>query len=217
MKIQQKYTSIIFDLDGTLIDSSPSILKCFRIILENAGIEHLVPLDSSIIGPPLRQTLMNISGLSQGDQLERLAVDFQRMYDTEGFKETNVYSGVNEMLFQLDSCGIPMTIATNKRLAPTLKILSHLGWEHYFTEVGALDMINPSFPSKAALLGYLLEKSGKNPEAVLYIGDKHDDAAAAEANGMPFVAAGWGYGEWSDVSLPKEWSVVDAPLQLIEM
>jgi phosphoglycolate phosphatase len=104
-----------------------------------------------------------------------------------------------------------MAIATNKRRVPTLKILKYLGWEQYFTIVGTLDMCSPPHPDKGSLIKYLLQVMERDGKASLYVGDKREDGEAAQANGMAFVAAGWGYGEWDSAKMPIGWRFVENP------
>lgn len=214
---ESRLKSVIFDLDGTLIDSAPGILACFDRILRDVGISPRLPLDSRLIGPPLRQTLKVLTGIEEEDELCHLVARFKVYYDSSGYLETLVYEGIEELLALLHHRGIPLAIATNKRRIPTLKILAHLGWEHYFRLVGSLDTPNPAHPDKASLIAAMIEELNLPPTRTLYVGDKHDDGLAAEANHMPFAAAAWGYGRWEPVSARKNWAIVRSPLELNEI
>jgi phosphoglycolate phosphatase len=214
MKPLSPYQSVVFDLDGTLIDSAPGILASFASVLERAGIAPAVPLDDSVIGPPLRQTLMIISGLPDGADLDRLALDFREVYDTEGYLTTLSYPGVDEMLCELAAHRIPLAIATNKRRVPTLKILDHLGWGGYFRLVGTLDTPGSQHADKASLIKSVLADTGARGPSSPYIGDKWEDGEAASANGMPFFAASWGYGAWDRATMQAPWGLVHAPGEL---
>ena len=214
MKYANAYNTVIFDLDGTLIDSSPSILNCFGQVLNSAGLAPLVPLVSSLIGPPLRQTLINLTGITDSAVLDRLVDDFKECYDADGYKATLVYGGVDEMLAQLADSDITLAIATNKRRIPTLKIVEHLGWERYFLIVGTLDMPVPPHIDKAAMIRQVLNDIGAIAELSLYVGDKLEDGEAAQANHIRFIAAGWGYGEWDSVVMLNNWNYLASPIGL---
>jgi phosphoglycolate phosphatase len=211
------HRSIIFDLDGTLIDSSPSILGCFARILRDARLQPVVPLDHTLIGPPLRSTLMKISGLAAGRELEELAAAFRAVYDSEGFRATRVYPGIEGLLSGLYRKGIRLSIATNKRMVPTLKILEHLEWKRYFARIGALDDPAAPQPDKASLLGSILRENGNDAAAAVYVGDKWEDGEAAASNKMPFYAAQWGYGAWTGVALPGGWHIVRTPEEMLNL
>jgi len=79
---------ILFDLDGTLIDSAPSILETFAAILEAKGIEPVFPLDNRIIGPPLRGVLQQLLGDDDSFLIPELSEDFINRYDTNGYKRS---------------------------------------------------------------------------------------------------------------------------------
>ena len=209
------FDAIIFDLDGTLIDSAPSILASFRLVLEEAGISPQVPLTPSLIGPPLRQTLTTISGIAPGPLLDELAAAFARIYDSTGYRATVVYTGVPELLQELAGAGVVLAIATNKRRVPTLKILEHFGWDGYFGRVGTLDTPTPPHADKGALIAALLADLDLEPRRTLYVGDKSEDGEAADANGMNFIAAGWGYGRWEQPSLPGHWKYACLPIEIL--
>lgn len=218
MKAPSRYQKmVIFDLDGTLIDSAPSILECFAAALREANLQPVLPLDSTLIGPPLRQTLMNLTGLPAGETIEQLVEGFKNAYDSVGYQASRVYPGVEELLAALASNSTPMAIATNKRLTPTLKIVEHFGWHRYFRVVGALD--NPASPSpdKTALIKSILADCQVAAPNASYIGDKHEDGVAAAANGVPFCAACWGYGAWDAAALAPGWALAASPAQLTEM
>ena len=76
-------TDILFDLDGTLIDSSPGILASFARVLEANGLAPAVPLEASLIGPPLAVTLRQVSGVRDEALLARLVDAFKADYDAE--------------------------------------------------------------------------------------------------------------------------------------
>ncbi len=188
---------LIFDLDGTLIDSAPSILSCFALALDEEGFTPRVPLTSAIIGPPLMETLAILSGTNQPETLARLAAAFKRHYDVTGYQQSVVFPGVSETLHALVAEGAQIHIATNKRLFPTEKILAFLQWDKLFTTVYALDLPQYRFKTKAEMLAQqLLDIAPQAP--VYYVGDRQEDRESAEKNHLPFLAACWGYGGFAD-------------------
>lgn len=214
----QLVNSVIFDLDGTLIDSAPGILTGFADVLIEAGISPVIPLDSSIIGPPMLKTLQAISGIADDNTLELMASRFKEMYDTAGYRQTTVYAGVQQMLDSLLQNEVPMFIATNKRKAPTIRILKHFGWERFFRQVGTLDTPSPPHKDKAALIASIMAGQGLCASTTLYVGDKHDDAVAAKENNMPFAAAAWGYGEWDHAySMGAGFHLVQSPADVVKL
>ncbi|MEI6207199.1 MAG: HAD hydrolase-like protein [Desulfuromonadales bacterium] len=216
MNLSLRYQAVIFDLDGTLIDSAPSILDSFEIVLKRAGIQPLVPFNDSLIGPPLRQTLVKLTGITGDADIDTLVEYFKESYDTVGFQATRVYDGVEELLAALAGKQVQMAIATNKRKIPACKIINMLGWEYYFTVVGSLDDRTPPHPDKAALIGAVLSEMGVDVAASVYVGDKPEDGEAANANQIPFIAAGWGYGAWVDEMLKPGWIHMSSSIEAME-
>jgi len=195
--------AVLFDLDGTLVDSSIGVLSSLAAAFENSGRVPTKPFSCELIGPPLRETLCLISGDSDPIILDQLAADFKAHYDTTGFQETSPFPGVGKMLQSLADAKIPLHIATNKRQRPTSQILDALGWTSLFDLVLSPDSFNPALPSKAVILTKLLVEANLDAKDCLYIGDRLDDYNAALETGIPFALAEWGF-EGDDSGFPAD-------------
>jgi len=214
MSAERKLSSLIFDLDGTLIDSAPSILSTFAAILDRAGIPPAVTLDRTIIGPPLRKTLALIAGSDDSKLLDRLAKDFMDHYDEVGVFETQCFEGIPALLDALLATGVSLHLCTNKRLIPTRRIVDHLGWSRRFASTYALDMAPGRFADKAALIAGQITDLSLDPATTAYIGDTSADAAASTANAIPFYYAAWGYGNVPREATPPHWIRAENPNEL---
>lgn len=204
--------TVIFDLDGTLIDSAPSILASIAIAFEAANIRPVRELTPALIGPPLLETLASLVDEKDRASLETLALRFRRHYDEEGYIRTETYDGIPGMLEGLQAASIELYVATNKRIAPTKKILSHLGWIGYFKKVYALDYFEPPLKKKSEMLERLISQIPLSKKQSVYVGDREEDAEAALINGLPFVMATWGYGGKSG---PIQHTQIRAPDELM--
>lgn len=211
-----RYAHVLFDLDGTLIDSAPAILASYRDAFAAAGCEPVVPIDSSIVGPPLLETLQMLAGTADAGVIEALASGFKASYDSTGYRQTAAYEGVGEMLQRLANAGCTLAIATNKRLLPTQLILAHLGWAQHFAAVYALDLFEPRLPHKAAMIARLMQDLGIARDQAVYVGDRSEDGESADANGLPFIAATWGYGSLSSAEMSPHWRAVPTPAALAD-
>ena len=206
--MSQKDKHIIFDLDGTLIDSSDSILDSFASAFKDCDIDLKRPLTESVIGPPLKVTLSLLSGMNDHAKLELLAKKFKENYDSLGYLNTKVYPGVSKMLDSLMRHNIVMHIATNKRILPTLKIINHFGWDKYFVSIFSTDSIGKSNKSKEQVIQHVIKEHNTLNE-VIYIGDTEEDMLASNNAKILFVFAKWGYGSLNadqclQVSKPEE-------------
>ncbi len=205
---------IIFDLDGTLIDSASSVLATFEATLLAHGIESKVDLGSSLIGPPLYETLMKLTGAEDPKLLDALADTFKSLYDTSGYKQSRVYPGVPELLSKINQRNIPTYIATNKRLIPTRLILKHFGWSQQFKTTYTLDGLEKPHANKSEMLSHIMRKIGCDPIHTAYIGDKFEDGIAADENNIFFFYACWGYGSWKKEEIRAHWHIVPEPINL---
>ncbi|WP_287365225.1 HAD hydrolase-like protein [Thauera sp.] len=211
-----RYRHVLFDLDGTLIDSAPAILASYREAFASAGCAPVRTTDESIAAPPLTETLQMLAGSNDAALIARLAEHFKASYDTTGYRQTAAYAGVGEMLERLAAGGCQLSIATNKRLHPTRLILAHLGWAGHFEAVYALDMFQPRLPDKATMIARLLADHGIAREDAIYIGDRAEDGESADANRLPFIAATWGYGSLEADDMAPHWRAADTPAALTD-
>jgi phosphoglycolate phosphatase len=208
------HKTLVFDFDGTLIDSAPGILDAFAAALQETGIVAQVPLDSNLIGPPLQETLMRLSGSDDVAVIGTLTERFKQHYDNSGVAATHAYPGITAMLDHFAQSGAVMHIATNKRLGVTHSILEHLGWQGRFDSVYALDMVEPRLQGKTQLLAKQISEQQLDPAATIYIGDKREDGEAAGANALEFFYASWGYGELQREELDSNWNWLGQPADL---
>jgi phosphoglycolate phosphatase len=190
---QPMHDTLIFDFDGTLIDSAPGILATFSAVLSAAGIKPAVPLDERLIGPPLLPTMSKLTGHVEPEKLDILVEDFKRLYADLGVASTLAYPDAEATLKQLTACGKTLYLATNKRTQPTLALLEKFGWNHFFHRIYCIDSKNPPYADKTAMLHALLQDNHLRAAQCLYVGDTHGDWSASSANSIAFLAVAWGY------------------------
>ena len=203
-----KFEHIIFDFDGTIVDSAPCILKSYQEVFKESGITPAVPINSSIIGPPLPETISLLAATTEQAIITTMAEKFKACYDRRVATETPIYKDIDYVLSVLMQRGHKLYIATNKRYIPTIAIIEHLGMSKYFEVIGAVDQMQPGQQKKSLLIQSLMMNDAIAANQTLYIGDKLDDFLAAAFNAVPFAAAGWGYGEWAEpytiLNTPKD-------------
>lgn len=187
-------THLLCDLDGTLIDSAPTILAAYQRVLAANGIAPATPLVPELIGPPLVATLRLLTGIDDPLELDGLARQFRHAYDNELLHETRAYPQVGGALAAVRDSRVQVYVVTNKRIAPTRAILGHLGWNGLFEGVYAMDAFDPALASKADVLRRVMQMHEIDPASAAYLGDRPEDADAAFANRLAFVRAAWGYG-----------------------
>jgi phosphoglycolate phosphatase len=185
---------LLVDLDGTLIDSFPGIAFAIR-----TAVEFVLPSRSlqdvrSFIGPPIREIYRKLLGEQPPEIEDELIRIYRSVYDSEGWRQSFLYQGVGETLRELACRNVPCFVVTNKPRVPTEKILMKLNLHARLTKTVCRDSQDPVFASKAEMTAYLVEEYRLDSSLSCFVGDSEDDAYAAEACGIPFYAAAYGYG-----------------------
>lgn len=203
-----KYENIIFDLDGTLIDSAPAILSSLCSAFDEVGVVPARELVQSLVGPPLREIIEDLLDASQICYVDALEYHFKRIYDSEGYKNTQIYNGVGDLLNMLRKSGRILHIATNKRIAPTLSLIEMLNWDSLFHSIYSADTFTKVILNKDMLINKMLIEQVIDVSKACYIGDRNEDGLAAQANSLDFVMVKWGYdaftGGYASASSPDE-------------
>ena len=205
----------IFDFDGTLVHSEAAITQCFQRITQKLAPHRLGVAKNVLIGPPLRQTVAEILGDPEHLLIDEFVSAFIEMHDDDVLNHTTPYPSAHETLTHLYNQGQKMAIATNKRLAPTIKILRHLHWEQFFTSVECSDS-EAVIRDKHQMIRAIQEKNSIFKDAY-FVGDTVGDGLSANNSDMSFIKASYGYGQaqdWSGVTVLQSISSVDELLQL---
>ena len=197
-----KYKNILFDLDGTLTDSKPGIVKGVQYALRCCGIDEpdLEKL-TSFVGPPLYKSFMNYLGCSEEDAKE--VVECYREYYAEtGLYENALYQGADVLLYKLKEKGYRIILASSKPRIYVKRVLSYFRIMRYFDIVEGSELDGKN-TDKADLIAHILEKWNLKAEECVMIGDRKHDIQGAKANGMDSIAVGYGYGPEDELAAEK--------------
>ncbi len=187
-------TALVFDLDGTLIDSTPGIASSLAAAFQSVG--RAVPQTDirKAIGPPIRIIARRVEPSLTDAELDSIEPVYRTDYDTRGWRNTLLFDGVAETLHDLHTRGLQLFIVTNKPRIPTTNVLTHFNLHPLFREVLSRDSRSPIFPSKAEMLATLIEQHRLSPDSTLMVGDTIEDQETAHANHLPFLYVTYGYG-----------------------
>ena len=186
---------LVFDLDGTLVDSVPDLRAALNQMLRERGRRLLSPPQvRHMVGdgvPALVARALAASGADPSEAVTALP-RFLEIYEANAAQRTRPYPGVPETLTALRDRGYRAAICTNKPQRATIAVLQGVGLLPFFDGIGGGDRFAVRKPDPGHLLGVISEL-GASPAASAMIGDNENDAAAARAAAVPLVLMRYGY------------------------
>jgi phosphoglycolate phosphatase len=183
--------TLIFDLDGTLIDSRPGILACFRHTFDVLRLK--CPSDAVLtatIGQPFRQAMASLVNTTDSDAVERAVAIYRQRYSTVGLYEASVYGGVAELLASAEAAAL--YVATSKAAVFAERVLAHFGLARHFRGIFGPDLQGQPAGKTELLRELLRGEQIAGPAAM--IGDRAEDIHAGVANRLVPLGVLWGYG-----------------------
>ncbi len=203
--------TVLFDLDGTIIDSYPGIQQAFDNAYYKVYNDRNTTSIKSLIGPPIDKILFNCNGETNQDTIDLFVNYFKECYDTEDLKCSVLYDGIPELLQELQRKQITMFIVTNKRERPTKLLMQFFNLENYFCDLYCSDK-KGVYTSKELMVQDLLDIETVDRSHSVLVGDTLQDKRAACFNKVPFVYAAYGYGRLEDIEYK-----VEKPLEILNV
>ena len=203
------YTTLLFDLDGTITDPAEGITNAVAIALAHFGImvEDKTVLHS-FIGPPLLDSFREYYGFDKEQCAEALKW-YRSHYGVKGIYENAVYEGLPALLHELKEHGYRLLVATSKPEMYARRIFNKFGLTEYFDVIAGSDMAEKR-ANKAAVVSYALEQAHlTSKEEALMIGDTRFDVIGAKAEGLPCLGVAYGYGTRDELEQAGAIAVVD--------
>lgn len=206
---------LVFDLDGTLIDSSRGILGTLRHTFEKMHFS-LLPDMEKFIGPPLEWAFESFLGVDK-ETAQTATQVYRQEYAITGVLGVEVYDGIPEMLSALTNAGHTLHVATSKPEPFALRIFENIGLRQYFTHICGAGL-DGTRAKKADVLAELFRRGGVTaPSAAALtdwrmIGDRIYDIEGAAAFGLRSIGVTWGFGNESEFIGAE--AIVDTPAAL---
>lgn len=187
---------ILIDLDGTITDSIPGILRCLRQALPTLDMQDLTDDElQTWLGPPLRVTLLERYGRSE-DDLDRFVEAYRAEYFGGGEYEFTVFPGMAELIADVADSDASLVLATAKPIESATRVLTRAGLIDHFDVISGteLDLMRQDKPSIIEHGVTLLGRTMPDVTAVM-IGDRKEDVLGAQHHGITSVGVAWGYAD----------------------
>jgi len=195
--VDARWDAVVFDLDGTLVDTAPDLHAHLNEMLAELGrpglpLEEVRPMIGDGARVLLQRGLDASGGMPPGVDLEGLFGEFLRRYTARPQRFGAVFAGVDAVLEALARVGVKLGVCTNKPQAPTDRLLAELGLSRHFAAVVGGDSLPVRKPDPAHLLA-VLDQLGARQERAVLVGDSGNDVQTAEPIGVPCILVSFGY------------------------
>ncbi|MGB3910555.1 MAG: HAD hydrolase-like protein [Pseudolysinimonas sp.] len=190
------YTAVLFDLDGTIVDSAPGITSSLAYTFEAMGLA--VPSPAKLlewVGPPIMDSFRDLAGFDPITSARALAI-YREHYVMTGVFDADLYPGLRDVLQAIHASELPLSLATSKPESTARLILDHYDLAQYFDEfTGASE--DEVRSAKADVVEEALRRlrvRGADLTRPVMVGDRHHDVVGAAAHNVPTIYVTWGYG-----------------------
>lgn len=198
--MENKYSYVLFDLDGTITDPEEGITKSVQYALQHFSIEVQERRELyKFIGPPLKDSFMEFYGFTEQQAGEAL-LKYRERFEVTGWRENVVYDGMEKLLRHLRRRGKRIMLATSKPEVFAEQILVYFGLRDYFDFVGGASL-DGRRNYKADVIRYVLDANGiSSREKVVMVGDRKFDILGAKEFGLETVGVLYGYGDREELT-----------------
>ncbi|WP_427016033.1 HAD hydrolase-like protein [Pseudarthrobacter sp. P1] len=210
---QRRFTCVLFDMDGTLMDSAPGVVASAAEALRAVGaVVPDVQTLRSFVGPPMYDSFRQVVGLDEETAGRALAA-YRRSYADKGALNNSLYDGIVAMVAALNGGGLPLAVATSKVEDQAMRLAGHFRLDDHFVDVcGASDA--EARRSKTDVISESLRRlaaQGVDVSCPVMVGDRCYDIEGAASHGVPAIHVQWGYGP---AEAKGAVATVDSPAQL---
>ncbi len=214
-----KYDTVIFDLDGTLMDTLEDLANAVNEILRKNGYPtRTLEEVRRIVGNGLRQTLtLCLPEGTDQQEVERLLPDFASYYQAHCQIRTKPYDGIMDTLQELGKRGYKMAIVSNKR-DEAVKTLNRDYFQAY-VKVAIGENEDKGIRKKPApdTVYQALRELGSTGESAVYVGDSEVDKMTADNAGLPCISVDWGFRDREELEKLKPACLISRPEELLEI
>lgn len=210
----RKRSTLLLDLDGTLVDPAPGIVGSCRFALAELGVPVADDADLRwIIGPPLRASFTKLLG--EGGDPEAALKLYRQRYTSGGLYEAVPYPTMLQVLQQRVADGSRLILCTAKPRVFAERVVEHFGFAPVLSAVYGPEL-DGRFDDKGDLIEHLLEVERLSPDQVCMVGDREHDVRAAKRHSIPTVGVLWGYGSEAELASAGAAELIREPGELLQ-
>ena len=211
-----RYEHLVFDLDGTLIDSRADLAHAINHMLRTLGLQQLsVETITGYIGEGARMLVKRALGPAQEHRLESGLQTFIAHYRAHLVDHTRLYPGITDMLRRLKQQTVVLSVLSNKPVDMSRAILDSLGVLGLFDAIFGGDSFSTRKPDPAGL-EHVRERAGTPRQKLLVVGDSLIDLRTAQAAGVDFCGVSWGFGG-AGLEAAGAQRIINEPAELLEI
>lgn len=212
-----KYTAVLFDLDGTLINSLEDLADSANEALRKHGFgTHPTNAYKKFVGNGIRNLIKNALPDGTGDStIDNILEDYRNIYNQNYVNKTRPYYGIHEMLESLKKLDVKMGICSNKPHKPTNEIVEKVLGKQYFEVIFGEREGVPKKPDPASLIE-AAEYLGVEPGQTIYLGDSGGDMESAVRAGMLPAGALWGFRDKEELTRCGGQIILTSPIELVD-
>jgi len=202
---------VLFDLDGTLVDTSEGIIHSIHLTLRELNIRGITAEEMRrFIGPPLKTAFVEFCKMSPSMADEATKV-FRKYYNSDGKRMCCLYPQVPQMLDRLKKAGFILIVATSKPTVFATEILNFLNIGQLFHEIVGSNMDNTR-SYKQEIIQYILDKYHiTNLNQAIMVGDKAQDLIGADSCGINGIGVTYGFGSCEELESVNHTAIVSSP------
>lgn len=194
---------LLFDLDGTLVDSFPGISHSINQTLTAVGREPVPETQlRQFVGKRLAVIFSTLLGAKDEALVDRAVEIYRPLFDEVGILDSRVFPGIHDALSTFRDAGHSLQVVTVRSIESARLVVRHFGLDRYFDAVHGPERTQRTC-DKADLVRAALNLAGGDARETIVIGDRADDIRAARAHGVHAVAAGWGYGTTEELRVAE--------------
>jgi len=215
--MNSKYRLIVFDVDGTLLNTAEGVLSSAKYAIAQMGFQiPSAAILETFIGPPIQDSFERVFHV-QGNEKDQMADMFRNRYKDVDLLKARPYNGIYDLMSSLQQAGYKIAIATYKRQDYAKRITEYFDFNKYTDVICGSDFDGKM--TKADIIQMAVEKSGMTSADAIMIGDTMQDATGARNQHMNFIAVTYGFGFKPDDVLPDGFcmGVADKPGEIFKI